>query len=399
MISSLLAQGTFWLEPPASTSAQNHDFVFYALLSVMGFFFFLVVTIMLTFVVLYRRRKGQLPDAGPTHNTPLEIFWTVIPLGLVIGFFVLGLRYYVDLESPPAGADVVDVVAKQWKFLFKYSNGAQSNELYLLVDRPVVLKLTSMDVTHALYIPAFRAQRNAVPGRITELWFKPTVPTGKDPATGQESFYHVFCTQYCGNGHAEMHTKAFVLTKEDYDKKLAAAANIFVNPETKEPLPYAVVGRKLYDMKGCAGCHSVDGSEGHTGPTWKGLYKRDVEFSKSNVLGYTLRESDDDQKWDAYLRESILDPQAKIVQGVPELGMPSQKAEFSGSPEKEKELQAIIEYIKSLGDPKFYKPMKTPAAAGSEKPQAEDRFADRPADLPLDKSRTPSPALKKEDGK
>ena len=186
MISSLLAQRTFWLEPPASTSAQNHDLVFYALLYVMAFFFFLVVAIMLAFVVLYRRRKGQTFDDAPTHNTPLEIFWTVIPLGVVIGFFVLGLRYYVDLESPPAGADVVDVEASQWQFNFKYPNGAESNELYLLVDRPVVLKLASKDVTHALYIPAFRVQRNAVPGQNTEIWFKPT-RYRQGPATGEES--------------------------------------------------------------------------------------------------------------------------------------------------------------------------------------------------------------------
>ena len=161
--------------------------MFYALLYVMAFFFFLVVAIMLAFVVLYRRRKGQLSDDGPTHNTPLEIFWTVIPLGIVIGFFVVGLRYYVDLEAPPAGADVVDVEASQWQFNFKYPNGAESNELYLLVDRPVVLRLTSKDVTHALYIPAFRVQRNAVPGKNTEIWFKPTVLTGKDPTAKRVS--------------------------------------------------------------------------------------------------------------------------------------------------------------------------------------------------------------------
>src|SRR5271157_2257247 len=100
MIPSLLAQGTFWLEPPASTSAQNHDLVFYALLYVVSFFFFLVVTIMLAFVVLYRRRKGKRFDNAPTHNAPLEIFWTIIPLGVVIAFFVVGLRYYVELEAP-----------------------------------------------------------------------------------------------------------------------------------------------------------------------------------------------------------------------------------------------------------------------------------------------------------
>ncbi len=356
MISVLLAQGTFWLEPPASTSAQNHDLVFYALLYVMAFFFFLVVTIMLTLVVLYRRRKGQLPDAGPTHNTPLEIFWTAIPLGIVIGFFVLGLWYYVDLESPPAGAEVVDVEASQWQYNFKYSNGAEASELYLLKDRPVVLKLTSKDVTHALYIPAFRVKRNAVPGQNTEIWFKPTVLTEKDPTTGEEDFYHVFCTQYCGNGHAEMNTKAFVLNKEDYDKKLAEAANPFVDKDTKQPLPYAEVGKKFYITMGCSQCHSINGADG-TGPTWKGLYKRDVEFSKSNVPGYTLKASDDDKKWDDYLRESILHPEAKIVQGFQNV-MPPKESELSGSPLKEQKLQAVIEYIKSLGDPKDYKPMK-----------------------------------------
>ena len=184
MISSLLAQATFWLEPPASTLAQNHDFVFYALLNVMGFFFFLVVTIMLTFVVCIAAARANCPttaprttrrwkSSGPSSRWGRDRLFRPRPAVLR------------RLESPPAGADVVDVVAKQWKFQFKYSNGAESNELYLLVDWPVVLKLTSMDVTHALYIPAFRVQRNAVPGRITELWFKPTVPTGKDPATGR----------------------------------------------------------------------------------------------------------------------------------------------------------------------------------------------------------------------
>ncbi len=382
MMSFLLAHGTFWLDPPASTSAQNHDLVFYPLLYVMAFFFFLVVTIMLSFVVLYRRRKGQLSDDAPTHNTPLEILWTVIPLGIVIAFFVVGLRYYVDLEAPPAGADVIDVEASQWQFNFRYPNGAESNELYLQVDRPVVLKLTSKDVTHALYIPAFRVQRNAVPGRTTELWFEPTVLTDKeDPDTGEEGFYHVFCTQYCGNGHAEMNTKAFVLSAEDYKQRLAEAANIFKDKNTGKDLPYVEVGKKLYMTRGCSQCHSIDGSKGQ-GPTWKGLYKSDHEFSKSDVDGYTLKESDLDKKWDDYLRESILHPDYKIVKDFQNV-MPPQESTFSGSPGKEKMLQAIIEYIKSVGKPEYYKPMKTPESPEVEKAPGADK----------------SPAVKKEAGK
>jgi cytochrome c2 len=241
------------------------------------------------------------------------------------------------------------------------------------------------------------------------------VLTDKDPGGGEETCYHVFCTQYCGNGHAEMNTRAFVLKKEDYDKKLAEAANIFVDKDSKLPLPYAEVGKKLYITRGCSQCHSIDGTKG-TGPTWKGLYKRDHEFSQSNVPGYTLKESDDDTKWDDYLRESILHPEAKIVQDFQNV-MPPKESEFSGSPGKEKELQAIIEYIKSLGDPKYYKPMKMPDLPSNEKPQGgntapprspekprateqprvTDRFADRPADRPVDKSETP--AAKKEAGK
>lgn len=425
MIPTLLAQRGFWLETPASTSAANHDFVFYALLYTMAFFFFLVVAIMLALVVLYRRRKGQRPDEGPTHNTPLEIFWTLVPLGVVAWFFVLGLRGFVDLDTPPADADVVDVEASQWHFNFKYPNGAESDELYLLVDRPVLLRLTSKDVTHSLYIPAFRAQRNAVPGRTTQLWFKPTELTGPDAADA----FHAFCTQYCGDGHSEMHSWVYVLDKDDYKKKLDEAANIFVDHSVNppKPLPYVEVGKKLY-AGNCAQCHTVDGGIGQ-GPTWKGLYKSSVAFSSSNVPGYTLSEGDDDQKWDAYLVESILHPEAKIVQGFAN-NMPSQESAFSDDPggppptlsdivarieagkpttNKEKKLAAITEYIKSVGKTK-YKPIKMTEEAPPSKPEApaskskaeasKTDHSSRPADEPIDQSKSPTPlTTKKEEGK
>ena len=225
--------------------------MFYALLYVMAFFFILVVAIMLALVVVYRRRKGRAPVDAPTHNTPLELFWTVIPLGVVVGFFVVGLRYYVDLETPPAGADVVDVEASQWQFNFRYPNGAESGELYLLVDRPVVLRLTSKDVTHSLYIPAFRVQRNAVPGQNTEIWFKPTVLSGKDPLTGEYESYHVFCTQYCGNGHAEMNTSAYVLDQGGLRQEAGRGGQHLRRQEYEATAALCEVGKKLYASMGC----------------------------------------------------------------------------------------------------------------------------------------------------
>ena len=422
MIPTLFAEKSFWLETPASNSAQTHDFVFYVLLYVMTFFFCLVMGIMLAFVVIYRQRKDKSFRIGPTHNLPLELTWTIVPLIIVLGFFVLGLRYFVDFETPPDGAMIVDVEASQWHFNFKYPNGAEADDLYLEVGKPVLLRLTSKDVSHALYVPVFRVQRNAVPGRTTYLWFQPDEKTtGKDPETGEDAFYHVFCTQYCGNGHSEMHAKAYVLDKADYDKKLREAANIFIENVTqpdgkvvRKPRSYAEVGKKLYTSN-CAQCHTVDaaGSPG-TGPTWRGLYKSNVKFASSNVAGFTLSEGDDDAKWDAYLVESILHPEAKIVETFQNV-MPSQESAFSDSPGstpklaeikarilankdtsyKEKKLVAITEYIKSVGN--NYQAMKPPAAAapsgepaptGTEKPAeksaehapaAEDSAATNPA--------------------
>jgi cytochrome c oxidase subunit 2 len=195
------------------------------------------------------------------------------------------------------------------------------------------------------------------------MWFQPT----------EIGVYHVFCTQYCGDGHSVMHTEAEVLDGAGYSARLAELANIFVDATTKKPLPYAEVGRRLFQSSGCTQCHTIDGSAG-TGPTWLGLYKRDHTFSVA-PQGYTLLASDSDAKWDAYLRESIVNPGAKIVQGFQNV-MPSQANLFSGSAYKEKKLAAIIEYLKSLdnngpgGKPKYYHPMPSPDAKATPKPTA-----------------------------
>jgi cytochrome c oxidase subunit 2 len=279
----------------------------------------------------------------------VEIAWTLIPLGVVVTFFVMGLRAYLQEDTPPANAEVIEAVAFQWGYNFTYPNGGESDRLHLRVNQPVVLQIRSQDVLHALYIPAFRIQRNAVPGRMVEMWFKPT----------EVGEYPILCTQYCGDGHSLMHSMAEVLNDEPYKKRMEEVADIFTDPVTKTKRSLVQVGQILYTRSGCAGCHSVDGKP-NIGPTWKGLYKHDHKFSYATPPGYTLSASDDDAKWVAYLRESILKPDAKVVDSYgPPTSMSSYAAQFSGTEAKEKKLAAMVEYIKSLGPD--YRP---PVAAG-----------------------------------
>jgi len=366
----LLGQdSTFWLPVSGSTGAEKHDAVFYPILYVTTFFFLVVVGLMLTFIVKYRRRKGVAHGTGPTHNTILEVAWTGIPLLLVMVFFVLGFKGFLDIDQAPSGAVVIEVTAKQWTFSFKYPNGATDNNLYLELGRPVRLVMHSDDVTHALYVPAFRVQRNIVPGRVTEVWFAPTL-VGK---------FDVFCTQYCGNGHSQMGSgspdpdqASFVYVKDSasYNKTMMDLADPFHDPKTKALLPLRIVGEKLYKTSGCAQCHSVDGSPG-TGPTWQGLYKSDVSFVSSKTAGFKLSGGDSDALWDEYLNRSITDPGADVVAGFQNV-MPTQ-AGLMGSPSADKKRAAIIEYIKSLdnhgpdGKPRYYVPhVETePATAAS----------------------------------
>jgi cytochrome c oxidase subunit 2 len=291
------------------------------------------------------------------------VIWTGVPLVAVTVIFVMGFHGFLALDTPPSDADVIEVEARQWAFAFTYPNGASSENLYLRLGRPVIVQLHSKDVLHSLYIPAFRVQRNAVPGRTEQLWFQPT----------ELGSYYAFCSQYCGNGHSRMNAQVEVLDETAYWAKLSALANIFIDPETKKPLPYAEVGKKLAKANGCGQCHSVDGSLGQ-GPTWQGLYKRDTEFSFP--AGYTLSAADSDAKWEAYLRESILDPGAKIVRGYQNI-MQSFADRFSGSAAKDQKLTALVEYIKSLdnhgpgGKPEYYHPLPLPKATPAAKPKGD----------------------------
>jgi cytochrome c oxidase subunit II len=313
----LLAQieESFWLPPPASTSSGLVDNLFYILLGVSIFFFVLIVVLMTLFVILFRRRQGVEPTPSPSHNNALELVWTVIPICIVGFIFYEGLTGYMEMRISPAQAYEIQVVARQWLWMFEYPNGHKDEQLHVPVDRPVRLTMRSEDVIHGFYIPDFRVQMDVVPGRYTTIWFR-----AKEP--GEHDLY---CAQYCGTNHSDMFTKVIVHPPGQFETWLTEAGNQFKN------MPPAEAGKQLYARRGCSQCHSTDGTAG-TGPSFKGIYGH-----KTYLEGGSSVTVDDN-----YIRESILDPQAKIVQGY-KPAMPTYKGILSDA-----EITDIIEFIKSL---------------------------------------------------
>jgi cytochrome c oxidase subunit 2 len=308
----------FWMPTRSSTVADQIDWLFDVLvwlsvLSCIG-----IMGAMVYFCIKYRaksRAANERVEITPDHNTTLEITWSFVPLVILIALFVWGFKGYVDLRTVPKDAMQVHVSGQKWKWNFTYSNGWSDDVLHVPVDTPVKILLNSTDVLHSFFVPAFRVKIDAVPGRYTELWFHAT-ETGEFP---------IECTEYCGTSHSDMLSKVIVHPPGGYEKYLEQAE------EKEKTLPPAELGAQLYSKKGCKQCHSIDGSR-LIGPTWKGI------FGKSEPLADGSTAQVDEN----YLRESIVDPQVKLVQGYPP-SMPTYKGQL-----KDHQLTALIEYIKTL---------------------------------------------------
>ncbi len=307
--------GTFWMPPEASAVAVKTDATFYFIYGVSAFFFVLVIALMVYFALRYRqRRAGQSAETQNSHNTALELTWTSIPLLLVVVMFVMGFRGFIDAVTPERNALDIRVLGQKWVWAFTYPNGHVDSELHLPVNTPVKLTLESADVIHSFWIPAFREKRDAVPGRYNTLAVRPTQP-------GE---YLALCTEFCGTKHSEMLARVVVHAPGEYEKWLAEASDLF---KTRSP---AEVGAYLFKSR-CTGCHTVDGSA-NVGPTLKGIYEQDVPLSD----GRTVKADDN------YIRESIVDPRAKIVKGF-EPVMPTFRGQL-----KDREIDALIDYIKEV---------------------------------------------------
>ena len=178
------------LPEPAAKYADTMDPIWDLILWITTFFFLIIVGTLILFMIKYHRRKGRVLEEAPTHHTFLEIAWTIIPLIIVIALFFIGAQGFNESNAIPSNAYHIAVHGVQWHFDFIYPNGGTSNELWVVKDQPVVLDMTSDNVSHGLYIPDFRAQRNIVPGRMVQMWFQAT----------EIGDHNIFCTQYCGNG-------------------------------------------------------------------------------------------------------------------------------------------------------------------------------------------------------
>jgi cytochrome c oxidase subunit 2 len=307
--------GSTWMPPAASTIATQTDATFYFIYTVAAFFFVLIVGLMIYFVIRYRRRvEGERGPGRAAHNTPLELTWTSEPVVLVAVMFYMGFRGFMNMMVPPAGALDIRVLGQKWVWSFTYPNGHVDTELHVPVDTPVKLTLESNDVIHSFFVPAFRIKRDAVPGRYNRIWFQATRP-------GE---YLALCAEYCGTQHSDMLARVVVHEPGLYEKWLEEASDLF---RTRTP---AEVGQFLV-LRRCGGCHSVDGSA-NIGPTFKGIYEHPVTLAD----GSTVTAEDN------YIRESILEPRAKVVRGF-EPVMPTFKGQLN-----DREITAIIEYIKQL---------------------------------------------------
>lgn len=316
----------------AMTTTQAVNIVY---LYVFGFCIFLLIGItatMIYFVVKYDHKKHPKPERTRDSIVWLETTWIVIPALIALSMFYFGWKGYQTLIDVPPGAMVVHVTGQQWVWSFKYPNGVTSKKLYVPVNRPIKLELTSKDVIHSFFVPAFRIKKDCVPGMTTYEWFRA-------PKKGS---YDAFCAQYCGVGHSQMTTKVVVMAEnkfQDWYHQQASAAS------RKKAVP----GKALLSKYGCTGCHSLDGSKG-IGPTFKGLYGSSVTVTTNGKTHSLTVDA-------AYIKRSIEAPNADIVKGFqPE--MPSFAGKIS-----DKEIDEIIRFFKQKSgqSPPASKPSSKPA--------------------------------------
>jgi cytochrome c oxidase subunit 2 len=302
-------QGFQFAPDQASTIAQGVDYLYYFLTAVDIFFTVVIFLTIFYFAIRYRRRSELEQPKEIEGSLPLEIAWTVLPLGIVLLIFLWGTGLFIRNARPPRASTEIFVVGKQWMWKLQHPEGVEEiNQLHVPVNQPIKLTMTSEDVIHDFSVPAFRIKKDVVPGMYTMEWFQAT-------RTGTFQFY---CDQYCGTNHSLMKGEVIVMEPPDYERWLSGG----ITGETM-----AEAGAKLYDQLGCITCHGAGKA-----PSFAGIYNQPVKLNDGRTVIAD----------DAYLRESVLYPAAKIVEGYKPI-MPTFKGQVT-----EEQLLQLIAYIKSL---------------------------------------------------
>jgi cytochrome c oxidase subunit 2 len=309
----------FPIFPESASSVANEVDALFAIWCVISAFFSLLIAgLIIYFAVRYRRRHADQVGEREKAALWLEITWSAVPLAIMLVMFAWGTRVYVKIYRAPRGSLEFTSIGRQWMWKFQHPQGQREiNNLHVPRGQAIKLNLASEDVIHSFYVPAFRVKQDAVPGKPTSLWFKAT-------KTGT---FHIFCAEYCGAEHSKMIGSVTVMEPAEYEAWLVNGP-----PAGKTPV---ASGEELFQTLACETCHK-GGGRIQRGPALEGLYGRPVELADGTTL---LAD-------DTYLRESILNPQAKLVKGWNPV-MPTFQGQIS-----EEQLSQLLAYVKSLGGSK-----------------------------------------------
>jgi len=320
----------------ASTFSWKVDALYFYLSGVTLFFTLLISAVLIFFVIRYRRRTPYEIPRPIAGSHKLETLWTIIPFIIAMTMFGWGAQVYFQQYKPPANAIEVYVVGKQWMWKLQHATGQREiNQLHIPVGRKIKLIMTSEDVIHDFFVPAFRTKMDVVPGKYTTMWFEATTP----------GTYHLFCAEYCGMNHSGMTGSIIVMEPREFDNWLSG------NAGSGTP---AAAGQQLFQSLGCASCHGANG-EGGRGPTLAGVFGKKTQLQTGDSV--TVDEG--------YVRESILNPQAKLVAGFGAI-MPTFQGQIT-----EDQLMQLVAFIKSL-----------PAGGQTQQPPTTATPGARPAGSP-----------------
>jgi cytochrome c oxidase subunit 2 len=289
----------------------------------ISMFFLVGITLAMIYFVIRYNKKRNPKSMHIEGNVTIELVWTLIPLALVMVMFFYGWRDWKMLKSPPKDAFEISSTARMWSWSFEYPNGKITDTLYVPANKPVIVNVNSADVIHSMFIPAFRVKQDMIPGNDNFLWF----------IANKEGTYEIFCAEYCGLQHAYMTSAVNVMAQDTFDKWYNDTSLIAAVPGSGDAVPLPGLG--IIRRNGCIACHSLDGST-IVGPSFKGIFGEETTvLANGDEQQITVNE--------AYIRESLMTPNAKIVKGFRSGLMQSYKGTVT-----EEDIQQIIEYIKTL---------------------------------------------------